>query len=92
MWWIIALSVGLSLLLLAVLSAVFRRYRPAMLRLTDQQGWRCTCPKCHADRPLSTTGYVRLYAYGTKRSGLRCSACGKWAFMLVYRRPPASSG
>lgn len=87
MWWSIAIAIGLTLLVLAVLSAVFRRYRPAMLRLTDEQGWRYTCPRCRADGPLSQTGYVRMYASGTKRTLLRCPACRRYAWMLVYRQP-----
>lgn len=87
MWWSIAIAIGLTLLVLAVLSAVFRRYRPAMLRLTDEQGWRYACPKCRADGPLGETGYVRMYASGTKRTLLRCPACRKYVWMLVYRQP-----
>ncbi|MCE2968302.1 MAG: hypothetical protein ACK5WB_12285 [Phycisphaerales bacterium] len=87
MWWSIAIAIGLTLLVLAVLSAVFRRYRPAMLRLTDEQGWRYACPKCRADGPLGETGYVRMYASGTKRTLLRCPACRRYAWMLVYRQP-----
>lgn len=50
----------------------------------ERRAWRIRCEACGHDRPLASTGGLRLWASSPARKLGECTQCGRLQPMLIY--------